>query len=108
MKRKPASITKSTFIEELKRQHDLTGTEADKICDTFFNTMYVGLTEGRTVKLMTIGSLIPRVIKTRKGVNPQTGEKIVVAEQTTLRVKQSKILKDGFKENEDFLLKVLK
>jgi len=87
-------VTNTTFIEALRDEHGLTYKEADSTLKTVLQTMRKGLSEGRKIRLNTIGTLEPVDVKGRNGINPQTFEPIYIEPSKSVRFTLSQPLKD--------------
>lgn len=108
MKKNMSTVTKVTFKEDLKYVHGYSDEEADSILNTVFNTMFKGLADGRNVRINKVGTLKPSPLNSRKGINPQTKDKITIPEQVSIRFRIGMPLKSKLDENKEELLKKLK
>ncbi len=71
----------------------LSQAESQRIVDDIFNTIRDRLLRGEKVLLSGFGCFRVRERKERRGVNPQTGENIVVAGRRAVIFKPSRYLK---------------
>ncbi len=67
--------------------------DARKIVDLVLNTIKNRLAGGERVVLSGFGSFTVQRRKDKKGVNPQTGESIIIEGRNTVKFKPSKYLK---------------
>lgn len=67
--------------------------DARKIVDLILNTIKERLANGERVLLSGFGSFTVQRRKDKKGVNPQTGQSIIIAGRNTVKFKPSKYLK---------------
>ncbi len=68
-------------------------SDARKIVDLVLNLIKKRLVNGERVLLSGFGSFTVQRRKDKKGVNPQTGESIIIAGRNTVKFKPSKSLK---------------
>ena len=67
--------------------------DARKVVDLILDTIKDRLANGERVLLSGFGSFTVQRRKDRKGVNPQTGQAIIIAGRNTVKFKPSKYLK---------------
>ena len=67
--------------------------DARKIVDLILDTIKDRLASGERVLLSGFGSFTVQRRKDKKGVNPQTGQSIIIAGRNTVKFKPSKYLK---------------
>jgi nucleoid DNA-binding protein len=67
--------------------------DARKIVDLILDTIKGRLSQGERVVLSGFGSFTVRRRKDKKGINPQTGESIIIPGRNTVKFKPSKYLK---------------
>ena len=67
--------------------------DARRIVDLVLDTIKRKLAGGERVLLSGFGSFTVQRRKDKKGVNPQTGESIIIAGRNTVKFKPSKYLK---------------
>jgi integration host factor subunit alpha len=85
---------KSDIIENLYERLGLSKKECADIVDEFFKIVKESLRDGNDVMLSGFGTLMVKHKKARKGRNPQTGEKMEIAERKVVRFQLSEVLKD--------------
>jgi nucleoid DNA-binding protein len=67
--------------------------DARKIVDLILETIKARLSTGERVVLSGFGSFTVRRRKDKKGINPQTGEAVLIPGRNTVKFKPSKYLK---------------
>ena len=67
--------------------------DARKIVDLILNTIKARLAAGERVVLSGFGSFTIRRRRDKKGINPQTGEPVLIPGRNTVKFKPSKYLK---------------
>lgn len=67
--------------------------DARKIVDLILETIKARLSKGERVVLSGFGSFTVRRRKDKKGINPQTGEAVLIPGRNTVKFKPSKYLK---------------
>jgi len=67
--------------------------DARRIVDLILDTIKRKLASGEKVLLSGFGSFTVQRRKDKKGVNPQTGQSIIIAGRNTVKFKPSKYLK---------------
>ncbi|MDE7360536.1 MAG: HU family DNA-binding protein [Oscillospiraceae bacterium] len=91
-------MLKQNFVNELQAK---IGSKNKKECaeflDAFQNVVYEALSRGEEVKLTGFGTFKVRKIAAHEGVNPQSGEKIKIAETVTPAFKPGNAFKDAVK-----------
>ncbi|MDA8149722.1 MAG: integration host factor subunit beta [Nitrospiraceae bacterium] len=91
-------MTKSNMAKLLARQFpEIRLVDARVMIDLFLDGMKEALGSGDTVELRDFGVLRVRSRAPRKGRNPKTGEKVMVAGKKVVYFKPSRILKGRLK-----------
>ncbi len=90
-----AKITKNELSEKLAAKVGCTKTEAKAIISAFTETVLEELENGNDVLLADIGTLAVIEQSERNGVNPATGEKIVIPAKKAVKFKIAKSLKEA-------------
>jgi nucleoid DNA-binding protein len=67
--------------------------DAKKVVDLILETMKKRLTRGERVVLSGFGSFTVRRRKDKKGINPQTGQPVLIRGRNTVKFTPSKYLK---------------
>ena len=91
-------MNKTDFTNKLAENMGSTKKDADTLVNTFLDTLTEGLIADEKVQLTGFGSFELRQRKERTGVNPQTGEEIVIPSKKAVAFKPSKNLKDTVNE----------
>jgi DNA-binding protein HU-beta len=95
LKRKEVSrMLKSDLVRKVQSQTGLTLKAAEEVVNAVFNTISKALAAGDKVLITGFGSFVVRKRRARKGVNPQTLEKIDLPESIIPAFKAGKTLKD--------------
>jgi integration host factor subunit beta len=87
-------MNKSDLIYLVKARVDSTAKDAEKIVDTFFNTITESIAGGGRVEIRGFGSFSVKAYKPYMGINPKTGKKIPVPAKKLPFFKIGKELKD--------------
>lgn len=82
-------MTKVDIVAAVAEKHGLTKKLAREVVDTVFDTVITGIENKEKVSIPNLGTFKPIVRKARTGVNPQTKEKIQIAEKNTVKFKVS-------------------
>lgn len=88
---------KIELVEAIAAKMHVTKKDATEIVDTFAEVITDGLIKDSVVKIPGVGTFEVRDRKERNGVNPATGEPIVVPACKTVGVKVAKALKEVVK-----------
>jgi integration host factor subunit beta len=72
------NMNKADLVNALKNDNGFTRQQAEKIVDTFFNTMADALASGERVEIRGFGSIFVKDYKSYTGRNPKTGEPVKV------------------------------
>lgn len=74
-------MLKQDFINEIQARLDgKSKKECGEFLDAFQAVVYDALSRGEEIKITGFGTFKTRKIKAHEGVNPQSGEKIKIAE----------------------------
>ncbi|MBI9084034.1 MAG: integration host factor subunit beta [Desulfobacterales bacterium] len=87
-------MNKSDLINAVKDEADLSRKDAEKVVETFFNTVTNIITEGERVEIRGFGSFTVKEYKPYVGRNPKTGVQIKVPPKKLPFFKVGKELKD--------------
>ncbi len=72
-------MNKQELIEAISQEAGLTKADAKRAIEAFTGTVKKQLKKGESVRLIGFGTFSVRKRKRRKGVNPRTGEQIIIA-----------------------------
>ena len=79
-------MTRSELLERLFEEYpDLPETTLRRILDVFIDSIVEALEQGNRVELRGFGIFSPKLLKAKKGRNPQTGEEVDVPEKYRVR-----------------------
>ena len=87
-------MNKYDCIETLRKETNLTKTQADQVVDLFFDEMSKALAAGDRVEIRGLCSIYVKKYKAYTGRNPKTGELIKVPAKKLPFFKCGKELKD--------------
>ena len=88
-------MNKSEFVKHVANQHSITQDEANKVIDTFTNSVISALGEGNEIQLVGFGNFSVSEVAARPGRNPKTGAVIQIASYKQPRFKVGQKLKDA-------------
>ena len=71
-------MEKFNLVEQVAKELNLTKKEANSVIQTIFAAVEEGLVSGETIRVAGFGSFQVKTRAERKGVNPKTGEEIVI------------------------------
>ena len=88
-------MTKAELIEKMAKDANVTKVAAGRALDSFLDGVIQGLKKRNSrVTLVGFGTFRNVYRKTRKGRNPQTGEKIKIKGKNVVKFKPGKTLRD--------------
>lgn len=90
-------MNKKELVNELATHLDMTKVDAEAMLDGFCAVLAELVAEGNDVTLPGVGKIEIRERDERNGVNPATGEKILIPAQKAVGFKPCKALKDAVK-----------
>jgi DNA-binding protein HU-beta len=88
-------MNKEEFITFLAAQYDITKKAAEETINMFTSSVIEVIKQKKTVNLVGFGSFYSVDIKSRKGVNPQTREKITIDAYSKPSFRAGQKLKDA-------------
>ena len=86
-------MEKFNLVEQVAKELNLTKKEANSVIQTIFAAVEEGLVSGETIRIAGFGSFQVKARAERKGVNPKTGEEIVIPETKVVSFKAADALK---------------
>ena len=86
-------MEKFNLVEQVAKELNLTKKEANSVIQTIFAAVEEGLVSGETIRVAGFGSFQVKTRAERKGVNPKTGEEIVIPETKVVTFKPAVALK---------------
>ncbi len=87
-------MNKTQLVAKISEKSGLTKKDANKVVDSFIETVEEALVDGEKVVLVGFGTFEVKTRKARSGRNPRTGEVINVAEKSIPVFKAGKAIKD--------------
>jgi len=87
-------MNKLELISQLKKEANLTKSEASEIVRIFFDSMADALAEGERVEIRGLCSFFIKEYKSYTGRNPKTGEKVKIPPKKLPFFKCGKELKE--------------
>ena len=91
-------MTKADLVDKIHANTGLTRDKAFAYLETILETIKKTLETAETVKISGFGSFIVKEKKSRKVLNPQTGEPIMIAARKILTFKMSTGLKNAINQ----------
>ncbi len=91
-------MKKADFIAEIAAKCELSNAKAKEVVEAGINIIKEQLVKKEEVALSGLGTFSTKESKERNGVNPATGEKIVIAAKTSPKFQFAKPVKDAVKE----------
>ena len=88
------SVNKSELIAALADKTKMTKRDAEKVLDTFVDTVSGSLAKGEKVQLIGFGTFDVKKRPARTARNPRTGEEIKIKASKAPSFKAGKALKD--------------
>jgi DNA-binding protein HU-beta len=93
--RKGGQMNKAELIEKMAKDAKLSKAATARVLEAFIDGVTTGLKKRNSrVTLVGFGTFRNSYRKTRKGRNPQTGEKIKIKGRNVVKFKAGKTLKD--------------
>ncbi len=86
-------MEKFNLVDQVAQELNLTKKEANSVIQTIFAAVEEGLVSGETIRVNGFGSFQVKTRAERKGVNPKTGEEIVIPETKAVTFKPAVALK---------------
>lgn len=94
------TITKEYLAAAVSEKSQLTKAEAIEAVERFFGELTGALRAGQNVKLSGFGNFDLRDKKARPGLNPKTGEKVMVASRRVVTFQASLGLKNKMSDTD--------
>ena len=86
-------MTKAEIVEHIYERVGFSKKEAAEVVESIFEVIKARLERGEKVKISGIGNFVINEKRPRKGLNPQTGDEIVISGRRVLSFKPSQVLK---------------
>lgn len=87
------SLTKLELAGSISEEIGFSMRSSKKLVDAFFNHMTDILVSGEPLKIVRFGTFCPLFKNARKGINPSTGEEIIIPARNTVSFRPSPLLK---------------
>ncbi|MDD3284256.1 MAG: HU family DNA-binding protein [Patescibacteria group bacterium] len=91
-------MNKVELINTIASKINLTKKDIENVINSFEEIVINVLQKGDKVTLTGFGGFEARIMKSRTGVNPQTGAKIVIPTTTVPKFRAGKSFKDALKK----------
>ena len=87
-------MNKSQLVEAIASAANLTKADAEKAVNAFIDTIVSNVKRGNKVAISGLGSFERMARAERVGVNPSTGEKLIIKAKNAPKFKAAKAFKD--------------
>jgi len=86
-------MTKADLVKSIIDKTGFSSRECTQIVEDIFDLTKTSLEKGEEVKISGFGLFVVKSKNTRRGRNPQTGDRLEIAARKVLRFKASPVLK---------------
>lgn len=94
------TLTRQDISEALYRHVGLSKYESAQMLETVLEHISNALIDGKSVKLSSFGTFIPRQKRERIGRNPKTGASATINARRVISFKASKLMKERINKSE--------
>ena len=94
------TLTRQDISEALYRHVGLSKYESAQMLETVLEHISSALIDGKSVKLSSFGTFIPRQKRERIGRNPKTGVSATIDARRVISFKASKLMKERINKSE--------
>ena len=94
------TLTRQDISEALYRDVGLSKYESAQMLETVLEQISSALIDGKSVKLSSFGTFIPRQKRERIGRNPKTGVSATINARRVISFKASKLMKERINKSE--------
>ena len=94
------TLTRQDISEALYRDVGLSKYESAQMLETVLEQISNALIDGKSVKLSSFGTFIPRQKRERIGRNPKTGDSATINARRVISFKASKLMKERINKSE--------
>ena len=94
------TLTRQDISEALYRHVGLSKYESAQMLETVLEQISNALIDGKSVKLSSFGTFIPRQKRERIGRNPKTGVSATIDARRVISFKASKLMKERINKSE--------
>jgi DNA-binding protein HU-beta len=92
-------VTKADFIDKVADKSGLSKRDASSAVDAFLDSITECLVSGEAVSFTGFGKFSPQQRKARQGVNPRTGEKVMIPAARVPKFSAGTALKQALKSS---------
>ena len=89
------ALTRAGLAEAVWREVGLSLVESERLVEAAIQELTEALAAGEEVRIVNLGSFVPRAKVARPGRNPRTGEPAVVPARRVVAFRPSRNLKEG-------------
>ncbi len=93
------AVTKSEFVDSVAAKAGLSKRDAAAAVDAFLESVQETLVSGEAVTFTGFGKFSPQHRNARQGVNPRTGERVMIAAATVPKFSAGSSLKAALKNS---------
>jgi DNA-binding protein HU-beta len=90
-------INRTELINALSVKLGVSKAQAERVLNTFIDTITEQLVDGYEINITGFGSFKPVTRSSREGINPKTRAKMKIAASKSVRFKVGKTLKEAVK-----------
>ncbi len=87
-------MTKADLVETVAKEAEMTKKDAEQLVEIIFDSIVGTLNKGEKIELRGFGSFRVRERDARKGLNPKTGEAVIIPAKRVAYFKPGKELKE--------------
>ena len=88
-------MNKAELVEEVAAEVGLTKKDVNNVLDAMTSAITDSLAQGEKVTLVGFGTFLVQSRKARRGVNPQTGDKIEIAAKDVPKFRPGRALREA-------------
>ena len=88
-------MNKAELVEEVAAEVGLTKKDVNNVLDAMTSAITDSLARGEKVTLVGFGTFLVQSRKARRGVNPQTGDKIEIAAKDVPKFRPGRALREA-------------
>lgn len=89
------TMNKTELMEIVSQKAEVSKKDTEKVVNAMLDTIIEQVAAGKDIRIVGFGTFECRERKERKGVNPQTKEKITIAASNVPAFKAGKAFKDA-------------
>ena len=93
------AVTKSEFVDRVASKSGLSKRDAASAVDAFLDSVEETLVQGDSVTFTGFGKFSPQQRNARQGVNPRTGERVMIAAAIVPKFSPGSSLKAALKNS---------